>query len=123
MSQLTPHALRVTSLYRKSLKHSLSWAIDRDIWRQEALLLRARFDEAKNETNILKARQLLEEGEAEFERKKHPDPYTFPSAVDGSMYERNVPPPHECLKMTPQEEAWYYGTPEPPADSKGHGHH
>jgi hypothetical protein len=36
------HSQRVLRLYRQSLQHSLSWAIDRTLWRQKALELRVR---------------------------------------------------------------------------------
>ena len=74
LEQLT-HAQRVTRLYRRSLKHILSWVIERDKWRIEALKLRDRFDATKNLTDSRKINQLLLEGEAEFERLKHPAPY------------------------------------------------
>ena len=71
--QLT-HVQRVTRLYKRSLRHLLSWCIDRQLWREEALELRARFDANKNVTDKKKALQLLEEGEAEFMAKRHPNP-------------------------------------------------
>ena len=74
-AQSLTHAQRVTRLYRNSLKHMLSWTIDRQTWRRQALELRARFDEHKNELDQGKALQLLEEGEEEFNFLKHPDPY------------------------------------------------
>lgn len=69
------HVQRVTRLYRSSLKHLLSWCIDRQTWRIEALKLRDRFDASKNLTDRREINKLLLEGEAEFERLKHPDPY------------------------------------------------
>jgi len=69
------HAQRVTRLYRRSLKHLLSWYVDRQVWRQEAIKLRDRFDEAKN-VSMTKAAELLEEGEREFRINRHPEPYT-----------------------------------------------
>lgn len=69
------HAQRVTRLYRNAQKHLLSWTVDRQAWRQEAVILRAKFDAHKDLKDIARAAQLLEEGEREFERRKHPDPY------------------------------------------------
>ena len=69
------HQQRVMRLYRNSLKHLLSWCIEREVWREEALILRDRFDKYKNETNQQKIQKLLETAEAEFESKKHPYPY------------------------------------------------
>ena len=74
LAELT-HAQRVTRLYRNSLKHLLSWCIDRRTWRMEAVQLRDRFDANKDIKDRRLATQILQEGEAEFELKKHPDPY------------------------------------------------
>lgn len=73
------HRQRVTRLYRRCLKHLLSWAIDRSVWREEAVKLRARFDEHRNETNARTAVALVEEAEMLFEKYKHPEPYTCKS--------------------------------------------
>ena len=75
MAAQLSHAQRVTRLYRNSLKHLLSWTIDRQTWRKEALELRSRFDASKNVSDQRKASQLLEKGEEEFNYLKHPDPY------------------------------------------------
>lgn len=69
------HGQRVTRLYRRCLKHLLSWAIDRSVWREEAVKLRARFDEHKNERNARTAMALVEEAEQLFEKHRHPEPY------------------------------------------------
>lgn len=69
------HQQRVMRLYRNSLKHLLSWCIDREIWREEALILRERFDNHKNENNQRRIQKILEAAEVEFESKKHPYPY------------------------------------------------
>eukprot|EP00056_Hartaetosiga_gracilis_P021238 m.23328 g.23328 ORF g.23328 m.23328 type:complete len:99 (+) comp8964_c0_seq1:47-343(+) len=90
---MSTHTARVLRLYRHALKDSKSWCIDRAFWREEALALRARFEKNRNERNTIVAQKLLEQGEAEFESNKHPDPYTPPTALDGSKWERNIPPP------------------------------
>ena len=74
MATLT-HAQRVTRLYRRSMKHLLSWCVEREIWRKEAMKLRAEFDHFKHETDRSKIAALLEEGEERFRRQAHPDPY------------------------------------------------
>ena len=73
--QALSHAQKVTRLYRKSLKHLLSWKISRAVWRQEAIELRGIFDENKHIRDVTKATTLLERGETEFNKWKHPDPY------------------------------------------------
>ncbi|EDV24215.1 uncharacterized protein TRIADDRAFT_8831, partial [Trichoplax adhaerens] len=87
------HAQRVTRLYRQCLRHSLSWIIERDKWRREAVCIRARFDANKNITNMTVANQLYEEAMKEFNLYKHPDPYVHPDSPGGVRYERNIPPP------------------------------
>ncbi len=79
------HVQRVTRLYRRSLKHMLSWTIDRALWREEALELRARFDANKEIKDVRKAAQLLEEGEKEFQLYIHPDPYIRKSTVEAQL--------------------------------------
>eukprot|EP00731_Ephydatia_muelleri_P018747 Em0011g787a len=101
------HAQRVTRLYRNAQKHLLSWTVDRQAWRQEAVILRAKFDAHKDLKDIARAAQLLEEGEREFERRKHPDPYISPEAPEGSKWERNMAPPPHVLEMLPIEKQWY----------------
>ena len=73
--QALSHAQKVTRLYRKSLKHLLSWKVSRARWREEALVLRDMFDENKHINDVTKATALFERGEREFEKFKHPDPY------------------------------------------------
>ncbi len=73
-TRVLTHPQKVTRLYRKSLKNLLAWIIYREVWRKEALELRAIFDDNKH-VNMGEAVKLLEEGEALYERHKHPDPY------------------------------------------------
>lgn len=86
MASLT-HAQRVTRLYRRSMKHLLSWCVEREIWRKEALKLRAEFDHYKYETDRNKITTLLEEGEERYRRQSHPDPYISKYLL---MYSRKV---------------------------------
>lgn len=92
MASLT-HAQRVTRLYRRSLKHMLSWTIDRGLWRIQAVELRARFDAHKDSKDVKKYVRLLEEGEREFEAYKHPDPY-----ISKNLYECVIG--FECIFST-----------------------
>ena len=70
------HQQRVMRLYRNSLKHLLSWCIDRQLWRREAMKLRDRFDDNKYERDQRRVHSILQAAEAEFEKMKHPFPYT-----------------------------------------------
>lgn len=74
-SQVISHSQRVTRLYRRALKNSLSWCIDRGVWRKEALIIRERFDANKHIHDRRLAVALVEKGEEELQKKLHPDPY------------------------------------------------
>lgn len=60
----------------------------RDKYRFNACLLRARFDENKDEKDMVKATMLLKAGEEEFWSNQHPQPYCFPDQPGGTSYER-----------------------------------
>lgn len=57
-------------------------------------MLRARFDEHKNEKDMVKATRLLKAAEEEFWANQHPQPYLFPDSPGGTSYER-----YECYKV------------------------
>jgi NADH dehydrogenase (ubiquinone) 1 beta subcomplex subunit 9 len=79
-------------LYRHSLKTLLSWAIDRDIFNDEATKLRGRFDGQRG-VNPAAATRLLQEGKDELYSFMHPDPYCNPVMPGGSKFMRNPPLP------------------------------
>ncbi|XXH01159.1 histone H2B [Hypoxylon texense] len=87
------------SLYRRSLKLALDWAVHRSLWRGQALYIRSLFEANRNIADTRKQRDLLRETEKLLETWKHPDPYCPPTAPGGSKYERNLavhntdPPP------------------------------
>ncbi|KAF6219310.1 hypothetical protein HO133_005135 [Letharia lupina] len=83
----------VTSLYRRSLKLALDWAVHRYIWRGQAQYIRSLFDANRDVREPRQQRVLFQETEALLEKWKHPDPYRPPTAPGGSKYERNIPPP------------------------------
>lgn len=56
--------------------------------------MRARFEEHKNEKDMVKATQLLRAAEEEFWHNQHPQPYIFPESPGGTSYER-----YECYKV------------------------
>lgn len=68
----------------------------RDKYRFYACLLRARFDDNKNEKDMIKATIMLKAGEEEFWANQHPQPYIFPESPGGTSYER-----YECYKVGP----------------------
>lgn len=99
------------SLYRRSLKLALDWAVQRNLWRGQAVYIRSLFDANKNirdprqqrvrrclllwvDSLLITARQVLfTETEKLLQKWKHPDPYVPPTAPGGSKYERNIPAP------------------------------
>ncbi|RMZ84173.1 hypothetical protein DV738_g578, partial [Chaetothyriales sp. CBS 135597] len=82
---VTPHVKAVRSLYRRSLRLALDWAVQRNLWRGQAVYIRSLFDANRN--------ILFNETEKLLEKWKHPDPYRPPTAPGGSKYERNLPAP------------------------------
>jgi NADH dehydrogenase (ubiquinone) 1 beta subcomplex subunit 9 len=88
------------SLYRRSLKLSLDWAVHRYLWRGQAMYIRSLFEANKNIKDPRQqrashlgcrngdvanedAQALFQEAEAELEKWKHPDPYHAPTAPGG----------------------------------------
>ncbi|CAG8827916.1 21570_t:CDS:2, partial [Racocetra persica] len=102
MSQISfsvAHKRYVSSLYRRALKTSLDWCVDREAWRRKAIEIRARFDANKNVNSIKHLRALLEDAENELEKYRHPDPYRYPTAPGGTKWERHIPPtPHVTIQ-------------------------
>lgn len=108
------HRLHVQSLYKRSLKLSLDWYIQRDLWRQKALAIRAQFEQNKALTNPKEIQVVVQNAEKELQEWAHPDPYkcnliifensrdrltlTFffsflvPMGPEGTKWERNLPP-------------------------------
>lgn len=67
----------------------------RDKYRFYACMLRARFDDNKEEKDMVKATMMLKSGEEEFWANQHPQPYIFPDSPGGTSYER-----YECYKVS-----------------------
>uniref|UniRef100_A0A8C7J9C8 NADH dehydrogenase [ubiquinone] 1 beta subcomplex subunit 9 n=1 Tax=Oncorhynchus kisutch TaxID=8019 RepID=A0A8C7J9C8_ONCKI len=87
-----------------------SEAISRDKYRFYACMMRARFDEAKDEKDMVKATMMLKAGEEEFWSNQHPQPYLFPDSPGGTSYERYemYKVPEWCLDhWHPSEKAMY----------------
>lgn len=91
------------SLYRRSLKLALDWAVHRHLWRGQALYIRSLFEANRSVTDPRHQRvgsyglvegdtradvviqALLTETEKLLESWKHPDPYTPPTAPGGKF--------------------------------------
>ncbi|XP_050947597.1 NADH dehydrogenase [ubiquinone] 1 beta subcomplex subunit 9 isoform X2 [Cucumis melo] len=83
---------RVRILYRRALKDTLNWAVHRHLFYKDASDLRERF-EANRHENLDTIDKLIENGEASYDKWRHPDPYIVPWAPGGSKFTRNPIPP------------------------------
>ncbi|GJC87321.1 LYR family protein (complex 1 protein) [Colletotrichum tofieldiae] len=81
------------SLYRRSLKLALDWAVHRHLWRGQALYIRSLFEANRNVIDSRQKRELLAQTEKLLAKWKHPEPYVHPTAPGGSKYERNLRAP------------------------------
>jgi hypothetical protein len=86
------HRLYVKSLYRRYLTNALDWTINRDIWRWQAMQIRAEFEKNRNVHDPRALAAILQKAEVDLANMKHPDPYIPPSAPGGTKWERNIPP-------------------------------
>jgi len=95
-SRLVPMLIRfhfqVMRLYRQSLKQLMSWTVYRDVFNEEAIELRARF-EANRNLDAQQGTVALEKGEQELFDESHVDPYCNPYMPGGSSFMRNPPLP------------------------------
>ena len=89
------HTQKVQRLYRHGLKTLGSWAIDRNVFLNEADVMRAAF-----ESNRASGRgaSLLAQGEEKLFDFTHSDPYCQPYMPGGSKFMRNPPPPTEVCQ-------------------------
>ena len=94
---LSPHAARVTRLYRASLKNLMNWCVHRDLFIEQGNLLRAEFNANMHVKDPRLIEKIVSDGEAKLLEYQHPDPYTcarpsldpfFSPAVDGALFPR-----------------------------------
>ncbi|PVF96353.1 hypothetical protein CPB86DRAFT_515910 [Serendipita vermifera] len=98
------HRAYVKSLYKRYLTNALNWAVQRDVWRQQALQIRAEFERHKNESDPAVIAKVLGEAEAKLAAKLHPDPYISAKFPGGTGWERNMPPPQNAFNKFISEE-------------------
>jgi len=107
-TKVISHAARVRRLYKESLRQLQAFYFFRPVYRYHAVLLRARFDEQKDELDMVKAKQLLGDGEEELFLNRHPQPFKFPNSPGGVGYGRTPHFPDSGLDMWhPLERAQY----------------
>jgi len=87
------HRIYVKSLYKRYLTNALDWTVRRDLWRPQALLIRAEFERNRDVHDPRALAAILEKAEADLADRKHPDPYISPQFPGGTKWERNIPPP------------------------------
>ncbi|KAH9938007.1 uncharacterized protein B0H18DRAFT_965079 [Fomitopsis serialis] len=87
------HRKYVQGLYRRYLNNELNWTINRNAWRGRAIAVRAEFERNRNVHDPRELSAILQKAEADLAERLHPDPYRPPEAVDGTKWERNLPPP------------------------------
>ncbi|KAJ6409837.1 hypothetical protein OIU84_009343 [Salix udensis] len=84
---------RVRILYRRALKDTLNWAVHRHLFYEDADLLRARFETNKHVEDPDTIDRMIADGEVQYNKWRHPDPYIVPWAPGGSKFTRNPAPP------------------------------
>ncbi|CAN4112458.1 unnamed protein product [Withania somnifera] len=84
---------RVRILYRRALRDTLNWAVHRHLFYPDADALRERFEANRKVEDIETIDRLIADGEASYNKWRHPDPYIVPWAPGGSKFNRNPVPP------------------------------
>ncbi|XP_059164403.1 NADH dehydrogenase [ubiquinone] 1 beta subcomplex subunit 9-like [Physella acuta] len=106
----TSHARKVRSLYKQAVRllQAHYEGYDRFEFRYQAVLMRARFDEHKEEIDVRKAKKLLLDGQKELFLKSHPQPIKFPLSPGGVAYQRTYPAPDWLLDFWSSHEKAQY---------------
>ncbi|CAG9792745.1 unnamed protein product [Diatraea saccharalis] len=105
---LKTHSQKVCSLYKRVLRNLEAFYDRRNVYRYQAVLMRARFDKNAKETDMRKAVELLRQGEEELFSQIHPLPKKFATSPGGVAYERVVQSPDWVLDYWhPLEKAQY----------------
>jgi len=107
-TRLLTHRQQVLKLYKAAVKNERSWYPDRDEWRFKAVIIRDRFEQNRNVLDLVKAQEILANGEWELEQKRHPLPLQFPNCPGGVAYGREPVSPDWVLDLWhPMEKAQF----------------
>ncbi|OMJ22977.1 NADH dehydrogenase [ubiquinone] 1 beta subcomplex subunit 9 [Smittium culicis] len=87
---LPAHTRHVQKLYKQSLQAAQNWYTSSEKFRPVALAIRRHFEQNRYEASPVRLQELIRETEEYIEKFRHPLPYRYPTAVDGSKYERNM---------------------------------
>jgi len=91
--EILTHAQRVCRLYKKAYRTTESWAGERHLFRFNACVLRARFDETRSVKDMRVLAKMLEDGEKECWEQQHYDPSIFKTDPGGIVYDREAVAP------------------------------
>ena len=84
--------------HHRCLRNLTSWVESREVFNDEALKIRAEFDNNKKlPVDSAKVARLLREATERLEKQTHPDPYIAPYMPGGSLFMRNPAIPLEAL--------------------------
>jgi len=86
--QILTHSQRVCRLYKKAYRTTEDWAPERWLFRFNACVLRARFDETRSIKDMRVLAKMLEDGERECWEQQHYDPSVFKTDPGGIVYNR-----------------------------------
>uniref|UniRef100_F0WM63 NADH dehydrogenase [ubiquinone] 1 beta subcomplex subunit 9 n=1 Tax=Albugo laibachii Nc14 TaxID=890382 RepID=F0WM63_9STRA len=121
------HTQVVQRLYKQSLKTLESWVIDRRLWNEEAVKVRAQFDANRHlAPESDQAKFAIKEANEKLKKYTHPDRYVFNYMPGGTKFMRNAPLPLEVcfpngvpedVEVSPVEAVNIDGTPLPPKET------
>ncbi|OQR66346.1 NADH:ubiquinone dehydrogenase-like [Tropilaelaps mercedesae] len=108
VTHVISHKAAVCSLYKRVVRSLQASIRERDIFRMEAVRMRAKFDANKNIVDSRVAKELLDAGEKELFKYQHWQPIKFPESPGGVAYERVAKTPDWVLDAWhPLEKAQY----------------
>lgn len=105
------HRIYVKSLYKRYLTNSLDWCINRPLWREQAMLIRAEFEKNRycrefeppsvrtilmmhicsDVTDPRALAEILERAERDLVARRHPDPYIGQFNIPSPRYTPLIP--------------------------------
>jgi len=107
-TELVSHTRKVCSLYKRSLRNLEAHFEKRPVYRFNAVIMRARFDENRDIKDMRKAKELIALGEEELFQTEHFQPLKFPHSPGGVAYQRNTDCPDWVMDYWhPMEKAQY----------------
>jgi NADH dehydrogenase (ubiquinone) 1 beta subcomplex subunit 9 len=85
------HRIHICQLYKRALRCSLDWLIDRREWRRQAVAIRHQFDLHSKETDPVKIQDLVQATERLLWIQRHPEPYKCNLNPSSSSPRSNFP--------------------------------